>query len=361
MIFLFSFVLLSLGALQGVLVSFFLLRNKSKHPSHIFLVLFIIVITLQLAFKVISKGWLWHNVNLIYQLSYNLPYLAGPLFYLFIRRRVNKNPFKIIDSLHFLPFVLGSLTTFAHIFYNFPFLAWLPWNLVPWVVCHLSSLFIYGILSWRMLENKKTENGLKSFLIWVISSETIIIITMVLMVYNNGTLPDVRMLFIILTILIYWISYKLMESPVIFMSLPQGEIVPLRDVNTPKYAHSGLKADEANRIVTLLHEAIHHQKIFLEPDLSLDTLANKIDVPRHHLSRVINEQYGKTYVELANGWRLEEARSRLANPKFNHHTISTIALDSGFNSVSSFNTIFKRSFQTTPSKFREQNLKEMST
>src|SRR5688572_11489062 len=94
------------GAIQGGLVSFFLLRHRKRDHSLIFLTLFLIVAGLQLTFKVITKVWLMENVHLFYNLSYSLPYLAGPLIYMFIRSRLKEYVFLKRQLLHFLPFVI---------------------------------------------------------------------------------------------------------------------------------------------------------------------------------------------------------------------------------------------------------------
>ena len=51
---------------------------------------------------------------------------------------------------------------------------------------------------------------------------------------------------------------------------------------------------------------------------------------------------------------MNEVKERLRNPKYRNYTIAAIAMDSGFNSVSSFNDLFKRNAGITPSQYREQ-------
>jgi AraC-like DNA-binding protein len=359
----FNIFLLLAGALQGAFISFFLLRKQTKHPSHIFFILFLIVVGLQLTFKAVAKGWLWNHVQPIYLLSYSMPFLIGPLLYFFVRTRVNSASFQVKDSIHFIPFVLHFTQTLITILFEYSFLPSFLWMFFPWPSLDLLSLFGYGWACWRLLHTSEKESfrrELKQFVVWVLSAETIIIIAIAFLVYNIDTFPDIRLLFVVLTLLIYWISYKLMTGPEMFLVTTPAATISFKVENTLKYAHSGLKKDEADRIEKLLKNAIYQQKIFLEADISMEDVAVKLSVSKHHLSRVINERFGKTYMDLANEWRLEEARSRLANPKYKRYTIAAIAMDSGFNSVSSFNTIFKRQFNITPSSFRNQYKRGMS-
>jgi AraC-like DNA-binding protein len=45
---------------------------------------------------------------------------------------------------------------------------------------------------------------------------------------------------------------------------------------------------------------------------------------------------------------------RFSDPKFNNYTILAIALDAGFNSKTTFNSIFKSQTGLTPSEYREK-------
>lgn len=101
-------------------------------------------------------------------------------------------------------------------------------------------------------------------------------------------------------------------------------------------------------------------KLFTDPSLTIDTMASRLQTSRHHLSQIINERIQKTYGDYINELRLEEACRRLSDPANLRYTIASIALDSGFSAVSSFNDSFKKQFQVTPSQYREQALKSKS-
>ena len=74
--------LLTLGALQGALLSIFLLRKQKSHPANTYFFLILVAVGLQLTFKLISKVWLMEHYRLPYVLSYYLPFLIGPLLFL---------------------------------------------------------------------------------------------------------------------------------------------------------------------------------------------------------------------------------------------------------------------------------------
>ncbi|HEY0656610.1 MAG TPA: helix-turn-helix transcriptional regulator [Chryseosolibacter sp.] len=343
--------LLLFGALQGWLLSLWFLKRQEKKLSNLYFALFLIVVGLQLTFKVISKGWLMENVHLAYLLSYDLPYLAGPFVFLYIRARKD-NSFTKNDLVHFLPFLVSVSITVAAVSINS-----FPIRLHPYtdMVLQLTSISTYCVLALRA-----GNPMLRRFISAVWLAESVIIVTLAVMVLYYPVFPDVRLLFLSLTILIYWISYQAISKPDLFIEAPAIPVLEIFIKKGKKYAHSSLKSEEANRIEEALRQVMGKDKLYLDPDLTIESLAARIKTSRHHISQVINERLNKTYADYVADLRLEEARSRLSNPANNRFTIAAIALDSGFNSVSSFNEIFKKRYGITPSKFRDQQLNKMT-
>lgn len=356
--------LLSLGVVQGLLVAYFLLRNKNAHPSNFFLVLILFVAGLQLVAKLLSKVWLMSNVHFFYSLGYCFPYVMGPLVFLYIKSRAGHFIGKK-ETLHFIPFAATILLIASDLYFGLGPLeklaGWIMWA-YPKAGLQLISLGAYSYLSWKMIRqtSEPIRSHLRKFLVWLTSAEVVIAVTLALMYVYFGRFPDVRLLFGVLTLAIYWISYQLISQPELFVVKSSHAPVAMKIEPTSKYAHSGLKPEEAERIAQQVREAMVQQRYYLQSNLSIESLAGHLKISRHHLSQVMNERFQKSYFDYINGWRLEEARARLSNPKFAHYTISAIALDSGFSSVSSFNELFKKQYQLTPSKFRGERLKAMS-
>ena len=75
-------------------------------------------------------------------------------------------------------------------------------------------------------------------------------------------------------------------------------------------------------------------------------------MPSHHLSRVINEEFGVNFFEFVNQYRIEEVKSMIRNPKFDNYSLLGIAYESGFNTKSAFNRVFKKLTGTTPSNYK---------
>ena len=81
---------------------------------------------------------------------------------------------------------------------------------------------------------------------------------------------------------------------------------------------------------------------WLEPELTLTELAHRARTHPAALSRIINTGCGQNFNDFVNGYRVAEARRKLADPRFAHYSLVGVALESGFNSKSTFNRVFKK-------------------
>lgn len=120
---------------------------------------------------------------------------------------------------------------------------------------------------------------------------------------------------------------------------------PIKKVPSDKL----LNPEFASRIDQYMRE----HKPYLLPDITLDMLAEKLEMPAKDLSMTINRLFENNFYEFVNTYRIEEAKQMLTNPLHGDKTITDIYLAVGFNSKSVFNTFFKKIVGNTPSQFRQ--------
>lgn len=84
--------------------------------------------------------------------------------------------------------------------------------------------------------------------------------------------------------------------------------------------------------------------------IKIDTIANKSGYSKWYLQRIFKQLKGCTLGEYVRKRRLLEAARLLREDKF---SILDIALQYGFSSQATFTRIFKKHFNTTPAKFRQ--------
>lgn len=96
--------------------------------------------------------------------------------------------------------------------------------------------------------------------------------------------------------------------------------------------------------------------LFREHDLTLSQLSQKTGIHEYQLRMLINQAMDyRNFREFINSYRLREVQAHLARPEFETVPITTIALDAGFNSIPSFNRVFKAEFGVSPSEYRARS------
>ncbi|WP_452226847.1 helix-turn-helix domain-containing protein [Lacinutrix cladophorae] len=99
----------------------------------------------------------------------------------------------------------------------------------------------------------------------------------------------------------------------------------------------------------LLLKIMEEDQLFLNSDLSLRIMAQKLNINANQMSWLLNFSFKKNFNDFINQYRLNHFKRIALDPKFKHITILGLAYDSGFNSKSVFNTFFKKTEGVTPS------------
>ncbi|ACA87328.1 helix-turn-helix domain-containing protein [Shewanella woodyi] len=101
---------------------------------------------------------------------------------------------------------------------------------------------------------------------------------------------------------------------------------------------------------------MQQHKPFLNPLLTLDSLASQLQLSPRVLSQIINRHFEQNFFEFINQYRISESQRLLSDAALKHTTIIEIMDRSGFNSKATFNTLFKKRLGKTPSQYRKQQL-----
>jgi AraC-like DNA-binding protein len=91
--------------------------------------------------------------------------------------------------------------------------------------------------------------------------------------------------------------------------------------------------------------------------MSLNVLAEKINIPYYQLSRLINQNYKQNFNDFINAMRVAEAKKKLLDSNYNRLTIEAIGQSVGFNSKSSFYIAFKKYAHCSPKEYMKANSK----
>jgi AraC-like DNA-binding protein len=103
-----------------------------------------------------------------------------------------------------------------------------------------------------------------------------------------------------------------------------------------------------------LTSAMEDEFYYRQVDLTIKSLSEYLTIPEHQLRRLINQQLGyRNFNDYLNRYRVRDAAQRLSDPKLVRLPILTIAIESGYASLTTFNKAFKTLITMTPSEFRK--------
>lgn len=142
------------------------------------------------------------------------------------------------------------------------------------------------------------------------------------------------------------------------VSLDSAFLAPLRQ---PSHEGASIPAKDRAAYERLM-AAMETDKVYLDPELTVSRLAAKIGLPDHQLRSLINQTLGhRNFSSFINGYRLSYAKTLLADPQSARIPILTIAYDSGFQTLSTFNRVFRADRGEAPSDYRRRKLADVVT
>jgi AraC-like DNA-binding protein len=147
---------------------------------------------------------------------------------------------------------------------------------------------------------------------------------------------------LICSAMVFLIAFKLVLSP---------------EVLTPnfdkKYKSSSLTESDSEKYISTLIDLMEKDKIYTEPELKLHELADQLTVTPHTLSQIINDRFGKSFIDYVNEYRVEAFKNRIKEINGDKVNMLTLAMEVGFNSKSAFNAAFKKITNQTPSEYKK--------
>ena len=107
-----------------------------------------------------------------------------------------------------------------------------------------------------------------------------------------------------------------------------------------------------------LRKTIEVNLFYQDPELSLRSLAETLDLQPNELSRIINTAFGKSFNDFINEYRIREVIRKMQDPAYDRITLIGTAMDAGFNSKSTFNRVFREMTGKSPVEYKARLKKE---
>ncbi|MCB0707717.1 MAG: helix-turn-helix transcriptional regulator [Saprospiraceae bacterium] len=359
-------VLLAALIAQGVFAFLVLIFASSNKQANRFLALLLLSFSLWLVDSFYKASGLYGQLPNAYFQPIYYSFAFGPLIYFYVKSLTSESfRFQRKDWLHFIPVIIQAAFYWFLTSRNYEFKRWV------WFEIHrpytdriefdgtLLSLSIYLIFSIRLLFKYQSwlQNNFSEFsrisLHWLkITLSAMLVICIfwaidvtlrdVFDVYRAHNFSEISMGFAILLLA--------------FGGMQQGRIANIH------FAERQQKNPETREVPdpVLLDQIIRRmeqQKDFLNPTLSLQEFAEALQLPARLVSTQINQGLHKSFVDFVNQYRVEEVQSKIQLGALDQYTLLALALDSGFNSKSTFNRVFKKQTGISPSEYinRSQN------
>jgi len=352
-------------------------KNKALHDK--ILIYWLIYLGAYTGSYALLSNKLFTDFHLLSVSFISLLMLHGPCLYLYISALTGeKFKFYSTDLLHFVPFILFNV--FLLINFLLPEISegirldhvasehGAPFLFVFFLILTALSGPIYFFLSIRLFK-KLDINIFNNFS----TSENINLDWLRKLVYSFGAIWTALMvfatihhifhlfswifctdgLFLSLSVFIILIGYFGLKQKEIFIQYHDDNIEYVTEPKT-KYAGVLLKEMDAKLYVSKITHLMRTEKPYLDANLTLVHLATKLQISSHILSRVINEKFGLNFFDFINQYRIEEVKSKMANPEFDNLSLLGIAFDCGFNTKSAFNRVFKKMTGLTPSEYKNR-------
>lgn len=172
---------------------------------------------------------------------------------------------------------------------------------------------------------------------------------------NNYMYP----LWIGMTVVVYWLGWAMFNRRDLFEFTPP-EVLVSKSNEIPLWANTVPATQLESKELPVaweqhyqkLKSLIENEKLYLDMDLSMSTLAQKMNLSNGYLSQIINQKEGVNFYDYINKYRVEAVTQKLLDPASSHLSIYGIAMDCGFKSKSTFNLVFKKVTGLTPTAYK---------
>ncbi len=375
------------GILQGLFLSCLIyFHPRSDRSVSTFLALYIFCYCIPMFTPVIQHFFSWQLLILVD------PFLVliGPFLYLYVSSFKDEITFRKAWP-HFILFLV--FLVFDYYLYQLFISDYPPSSTLPPEIPHRSAamirvfvritqMMVYFFLAGRALSSyqrsiqhlfSETSRISLGWVRWLINGYLVLLLLMIgfyLAILKN---PEYFGLIILIntalvTPYMYAVTFKGITQPTLWQLRPGLQkdrvmedmhdaevLVPFEKEHENKVLKSALPQERRDEIVSRILDLMENDRIYLQSELTLQDLADRLSIPSYQVTQSINEGLQKNFYDLVNGYRVEEAKRVLLDPASRNSKILTIGLEAGFNSKTTFNTVFKKFTGFTPSEFKEQD------
>ena len=377
--------ILAIGAFSSFVFAFLIYKkaNKELPDKILFYWMILLAVNLLTAVFTLKAGYPWKSILAILATSFYIAHF--PFLYIYTKSLTDIN-FKMNEKqlLHFFPVVLIIADSLPLLQLNLVqqkqivnTINNIPWYFIFAELIFTATFLYYIFRTIRLLQKHKLiiKNTFsyeeRINLAWlrhiVVAFISLLLLTIIVFVFSNMHLFNVEVtdevLYLGLAVIVFYIGYWGLKQRKIFYQF-EPQLVEAEDsiVSTEDKAEKSevLQLSEGYETDKTLEPLLHlmrKEKPYLDPELSIVTLAAKLNMHPYKLSKLVNSKLQQNFFDFINKYRVEEFKNLALDAEHKHYSILVIAYDAGFNSKASFNRIFKNITGYTPSQYiKNKNL-----
>lgn len=339
------------------LSAFIAVSGRERKSSEVLLGVLFLIIALLTVSAVILSNWAYMRYFPVAHLCNLSIMLIGPVFYLYVKSSAQKVfRFKAAYWLLFLPFVLG-LAWFSYRTVRYDLFYGKHTRQLTYKIIESVQDLIYFALSVVVLARNgvSPRRLMTDFRDWRVTWIRFLFISLIIISCNKFYTSIICDYFnnarLYLTSLsLYFLIVSAFVSLALFVFFNRDTFFSRE---AAKYRDSPLTEVEKKRLFAALLDCMQRDRPYLDPDLTLARLAERTRIPVKSLSQIVNELSGFNFNDFVNDYRLREACAMLKDSSMDS-TVTDILYNSGFNSKSAFNEVFKRKLGKTPTAYRAE-------
>ncbi len=342
------------------LAGFFFFSRRGYRKENRLLAALLIVFNLQIIYSFMTSSYAfhyfmdWHKaIFLLRQASF----LSGPLIFFYVNSFLNKNYIiRFYGLFHFIPFA-GVILLLMLVYPTFDrFIIWETQLDLYITILILIHNFIYIVMSYMIMKTMTISPRQFFKNIKIASHNTwlqmILLGFVIIWMINLNSFAVYMMIqrpwWCAFTGSIFALTAFIMVNAIMLVLLVKPDMF----YAMTKYKNSKISEPDKQALRRKLEAYMDSHKPFLNPDLTMESLAEEISVSPRILSQLINESYRKNFKGYILGYRIRESMRLLADEKQGDRTVLEILYEVGFNSKSAFNNQFKMFTNQTPQEYR---------
>jgi YesN/AraC family two-component response regulator len=150
------------------------------------------------------------------------------------------------------------------------------------------------------------------------------------------------------------ILYSIVAYGLSFVIFQRGYI---QKIDHSKYKTTPISEEQRDLVYQRALNLIVDEQQYKNSEISLKSLSESLKISTQILSLTINKKSNKNFNQLINTFRINKSMELFKQKEYANLTIASVAYEVGFNSISSFNTAFKKQTGLTPQTFKNKVVK----